>query len=447
MARAITRSASRATTRRRTIALVLAFATAASFLGASDVTALSPADTAPTFTDDANSATNSTTSTIIATAVPPAETRALPRAGPTVVGPGDPLGLILDRRMLDALTLATDVVAVVRCRVPANTTEGFYVARVQAGATDIAPDAVALWLKRHVRPYFTEASGGRMQMSFRSEGTVDLEPSDGPQQCLAKARARAVSPYTNVIAYDTTSYVGGFGGNGSMRCEVGAVRVCNFVANTGVPPSSSNRGTWVGGGAVGTVAWAGIRVVTHELGHTLGWPHSFARSDKPYENMYDLMSGQVPCEPSATTCVRDAQHTLAINRYTSGWIDPQQVKVLESGTTTVQLAAPNAPGVQFAAIRLSKNTFLTVEARPTLGRDVSLPFGGVAVHRINTGDCVKDTFVSCKVGLRRVQRTASSDAARSDHVIIPGASRTFGGALIEVLRTTNTGFQVRITVG
>jgi len=60
--------------------------------------------------------------------------------------------------------------------------------------------------------------------------------------------------------------------------------------------------------------------LAHEIGHTLGLPHSPRFSD--YDNLMDIMS-QIEDDRKLNV------GTIAINRYAAGWIDPGQVAIFE----------------------------------------------------------------------------------------------------------------------
>lgn len=85
-------------------------------------------------------------------------------------------------------------------------------------------------------------------------------------------------------------------------------------------------------------------IAVHELGHAQCWPHSYSgKTGSEYDNPVDVVS-------SDTWPVG----TLAVNRYASGWIHPDQVRVHRTSTANYDLAACCDGGVQMLAL-LPKN--------------------------------------------------------------------------------------------
>lgn len=78
----------------------------------------------------------------------------------------------------------------------------------------------------------------------------------------------------------------------------------------------------------------------HELGHAQCWPHSYSgKTDSEYDNPLDVVSADA--WPVGT---------LAVNRYASGWIDPEQVRVHRGSAAQYDLRACCGGGVQMLAV-------------------------------------------------------------------------------------------------
>lgn len=318
-------------------------------------------------------------------------------------------------------SLSVDRVAVWVCRVPAGSIG--YGPDVQERIA-ITPEQAASWANRVVRPEFTTMSKGRYAVEFTPAGYIDLTPSDDPGNCLMKAADRTDSPFTLSLAFDNTPLSGGLAGPGYLTEQVG------------LPPSVTMRGGWVGGNAL--TGPYGKFVTVHEIGHTLHWPHNYNGTD-PYGNKLDVMSGGIPFA-----------NTIAFNRYVAGWLDDSNVRVYNAGTTQViDIDRPLAGGVEMVVIPTGDPlNFITLDARPAVGADATLPVPGVAVHQIDQRPC-PNTYpgVPFCPSLQRTFRQVPSGPTGTEHVIRNGRSAVVGKARVSVLRTTPTGYRVQITNG
>ena len=81
-------------------------------------------------------------------------------------------------------------------------------------------------------------------------------------------------------------------------------------------------------------------IAVHELGHAQCWPHSYSgKTESEYDNPLDVVSSDA--WPVGT---------LAVNRYASGWIHPEQVRVHRGSTAQYDLSACCGGGVQMLAL-------------------------------------------------------------------------------------------------
>ena len=134
----------------------------------------------------------------------------------------------------------------------------------------------------------------------------------------------------------------------------------------------------VGGGTV--VGWlASIGTVAHEIGHEIQWPHSYGGNIinyiystgqyriNEYDNRMDLMSRGT--STSLTT------GTIALNRYSSGWIEPEEVAVHTGEAATYELRPVGEDGTQMLVIPTAwgPGVFYTLgpRAREGIDRNVS----------------------------------------------------------------------------
>jgi hypothetical protein len=330
------------------------------------------------------------------------------------------------------------------CDVPANSSNPSYSFNESVAVDE---NAVAAWAQANVSPYFAEVSRGRFSTTFTALGRIALAPTDGPNECLNRAIAATGSPYTNVLATDTRSYGGGFGGPGRISSSPSA----NGTVLDGLPPSTTARGLWVGGGSTGGTR-LNPAVVIHEIGHSVHWPHSFRDGSFEYDNPVDVMSGRpvdglcsAPSDGGGTvlwSCV--AQHTLSFNRFAAGWVDGNQVAIQASGTVNYTLDSPGRDGVQMVALPdpVEPRSMLTLEARPRVGRDRFLGAEGVAIHVI---DQVPRGGFGDGISTDRHQRQAIGAPDSYDHVIAVGGTVTVDGVTISVLSRIGDTYEVTVT--
>jgi hypothetical protein len=345
-------------------------------------------------------------------------------------------------------SVGVDRIAVWVCRVPAGTTNASYLSFGSQRLT-VTPASAATFATDTVAPYFATVSRGRYATVFEPQGYIDLAVSDGPGECLDQAENLTTAngagqTFTNVLAVDTSTYMGGFAGPGLVWFTPGLTG--RHLVD---PPSVTGRGAWVGGGVVARLP--DQAVIAHELGHTLHWPHSYIGPTDEYDNPVDLMSGW----PNGALCLYSGsiypckpQETIAFNRLTSGWIDDSETAVHTSGTSTVQLAAPQQAGVQILLAKDpdSPGVVLTLEARPQVGYDSVLDSAGVAVHIVDQSarQCTQRVGSAC-VSLWRRQGQALGAPDSAQHVIGVGGAATVSGLTITVVRPVGTGYLVTVS--
>lgn len=135
-----------------------------------------------------------------------------------------------------------------------------------------------------------------------------------------------------------------------------------------------------------------ITVMSHEMGHDFGLPHSSGSYGQTYDNRWDVMSdGWTDCDNSEDVvygCL--GQHTIAYHKDMLGWISPGEKFVASGGNETItleRLTLPQSGNYKMAQIPIngSSTNFYTVEVRQKAGYDVKLPGGGVIIHQVDTG--------------------------------------------------------------
>lgn len=133
-----------------------------------------------------------------------------------------------------------------------------------------------------------------------------------------------------------------------------------------------------------------VSVIAHEMGHSLGLPHSSGMYGQTYDNEWDVMSN------FWSGCYRGGdnrhpvygcmgQHTIAFHKNILGWIPADRRVVTAPGVTGPlmldQLALPGSNGLLMAQIPIqgSSTEYYTVEARRRTGYDGHSPIPGAAV--------------------------------------------------------------------
>jgi len=116
--------------------------------------------------------------------------------------------------------------------------------------------------------------------------------------------------------------------------------------------------------------------VVHELGHTLHFGHTFSGQTSgtwaEYDDPIDVMS-----KAGDRTKLMG---TPALNRYIAGWIEPDDVVVVD-GWGSFTLSALGRPGVQLLLVPNGEQGWLTaIDVRVPAGYDAALPEAGVTVH-------------------------------------------------------------------
>ena len=346
-----------------------------------------------------------------------------------------------------------DRIAVWVCDVPAASTDFDYSDPSSLPRIALEPQGVARWAQRTVGSYYDTESAGRYEPTFIAMGHIPLSTTDGPSNCLNKARALSGRPFTNVLVTDTSQVRNGFASPGLIY-DRDAFNLNLFDQ----PPSVTSRGAWVGGGSTSLEVLPSPMAVTHEIGHTLHWPHSFSGlSGTEYDNPTDVMSAApvagwcskpVPNGTITWPCI--APHTLAFNRFAAGWIDDTQVQLQTSGTSTVTLDAPAGPGPQIVVAPDSANphVMLTLEARPKIGNDQAFDVEGVAAYIVDQRPFACPTSVfdnggPCISADRRQRQAISSTPFGFDHILQVGTTTSIDGLTITVTAHVGNTFTVQ----
>ncbi len=217
-------------------------------------------------------------------------------------------------------------------------------------------EAVAL-LNAHVAPYYRQMSGGALRITFR--GGFDFPVTgNGTVQAVEEQ-------WLGLVVEPGCCDLGQPGGLNRL--------LFNDVAN------DTGGDAYNGFAHLGLVSLreANMETIVHEIGHGwMGWPHSYTellwepvlgdelQPPNPYSNPFDMMSALTIAAP-VLGWRQDLPPTLAINRYSAGWIAPEAVALHLSDNGVYRLHPPLVSGYQFLVIHSGRpHAFTTLEVLP-----------------------------------------------------------------------------------
>lgn len=190
-----------------------------------------------------------------------------------------------------------------------------------------------------------------------------------------------------------------------------------------------------------------ITVISHEMGHAFGLPHSSGPYTETYDSPWDVMSdGWQNCSPlydsSSYGCL--GQHTISYHKDMLGWIPPAKKYTAGFNTnitlTLEQLSTPQTNNYLMVKIPIggSSTHYYTVEARRKTGYDVKLIGNAVIIHDVDTTRPINDAHV--------IDIDGNGEPADAGSQWTPGErfSDAVNGIYVKVISATATGFVISI---
>jgi M6 family metalloprotease-like protein len=180
----------------------------------------------------------------------------------------------------------------------------------------------------------------------------------------------------------------------------------------------------------------------HEVGHSLGLPHSSGPYSATYDSRWDVMSNSYLTFNGATGSYIPG-HTNIYHKDLLGWIPPARKVTVTTGAPTILLEQAEVPTAGNTALEIvvpieGTSQFYTVEARRLLGYDTPLPGEAVIIHLVTP-------FMN--VPSKVVDPDGNGDPNDAGAMWLPGETFTgLNGIRIQVNSRTTQGWSVTVTM-
>lgn len=313
-----------------------------------------------------------------------------------------------------------------------------WICHLPQGSAEVTAEDASRVLTAELVPYFTEMSAGLYEPRFVPAGMARASDSDERYPCEHEIEQRTSGTEKGAIV---------------ITNELGIPAAYALLDRIDTTPSdrfpANGRVIRVGAHTVLPEAWNfEPKRITHEIGHAIGWPHSFSglREDSSqYDNPLDVMSTILP----RTGPLRGrAQGTLAVNRLAAGWLDDDQVAVATEPRAEYRIVPLGLPGTQLVVIPTGHpDVLVTLDARVSSGHDTGIGKEGVAVHLVDQRPEACGHHQGCFGPQRRTQPLldANETSLLYHHVLTVGETIHYLGHRIEVTDRTGDSFHLSIS--
>ena len=300
-----------------------------------------------------------------------------------------------------------DVWEVVLCEIPVDTTDANFAPLPERLSVSTADMVTAI---DPVREYFERWSGGRYTTTFIPGVTVAIDEDEDAQACVEDALESSSQKATGLVVIADAAHREDVPG-GWAQSGIGCAN-----PNHTCSAKLSRRAVYLGGADFFPLSrredpsGVPLDLLEHEIGHVLGWPHSFRANEtlnserapagrphvKGYDSSLDVMSNSAaPREFNSRR--QHGPGVLGIHRVIVGWLELGDVKVIGSNTakaTRFSLAPSDAWSHSelplLLVINLGDNAAVTIEFLMNRGDNDHVVAAGVAVHRVEWGAEVCD---------------------------------------------------------
>jgi len=261
------------------------------------------------------------------------------------------------------------------------------------------------------------------------------------------------NPYVYFPQYDDVGFVMNdyldrcaWGGS----CIISADGVTGSYGATWMPPWAQNVG-----------------VYAHEIGHSIGCPHTGFVGGNTYDSIWDVESGGTDFNPkqrgsyysvakgqTVNLYSYDPCHHIAYHKIILGWIEGYYSDVNTGTATTMTLNALAGTRISSMAAKVRipgqnpSKRYFTVEARTKINYDQWLPGEGVIIHSVDEDRVVTGVGGSENVPAYPIDSTPGTSTLDDAQWIVGTTyNNATYGLSISVLSKLGNSYQVRIVNG